>query len=422
MAFSFRLAELLASLGLNPRGMIKEICDHTGLERHQVSSVLHNKARSISLDVLSKLCRYLEDKKIDPAILPGALFVHEPGNFCALLTERHRIDVCFGVRTGGDVALVMAHDSLLNGTLLQEITGERERSGSRRLTEFHQCHVPAPPKESAKEADFRAGFDVAREHYLEFERHPADRAFVFLGSQKSCSPVEILFANAFGVEPFKRDAAKTPAERKCPFFFFYRSTDASPPSCAGGTRLSIAQKTPEPGLHYELANGKWEWCPCDHENDAALIFYVYDPAMGRVEMALSGFTGRSTVSLGTVIQGREGELWPPQAKVKGKQYGAYIVKFKFQKTEVGETPLPTTIEIVPLAGGVIEGRLARPRAAQENPEASQEKPEASKGKPKASKGKPRAAKGRPKASKGKPKAAKGKPKAAKGKPRAAKGK
>ena len=80
-------------------------------------------------------------------------------------------------------------------------------------------------------------------------------------------------------------------------------------------------------------------------------------------MALSGFTARSTVSLGQVIQDRKGELWPPQVNRRAKMYGAYIVEFKFQKKKMTTTtaagePEPTSIEIIPLAPSVIERRLA----------------------------------------------------------------
>ena len=61
MKFSFRLAELL-NHSPDPKkrpGTIKAICDFTGLDRHQVSSLLKNEAKYIPLSALAQVCDFL---------------------------------------------------------------------------------------------------------------------------------------------------------------------------------------------------------------------------------------------------------------------------------------------------------------------------------------------------------------------------
>ena len=75
MRYAFRLAELLGHTPDRRKrpGTIKSIVEHTGLDRHQVASLLKNEAKYIPLDALSRLCDYLIDHGYATADqLPGA--------------------------------------------------------------------------------------------------------------------------------------------------------------------------------------------------------------------------------------------------------------------------------------------------------------------------------------------------------------
>ena len=77
MRYAFRLAELLGHTPDRRKrpGTIKSIVEHTGLDRHQVASLLKNEAKYIPLEALSRLCDYLIDNGYASADqLPGALF------------------------------------------------------------------------------------------------------------------------------------------------------------------------------------------------------------------------------------------------------------------------------------------------------------------------------------------------------------
>ena len=130
MRYSFRLAELLGHVP-DPRkrpGTIKAVVQYTGLDRHQVASLLKNEVKYIPMDALSRLCDYLvEFGYVSADELPGSLFAVEPEHFWELLARRRRLEMCLGVRAhqGGEWpegAWVVASDSVLLGELLNGVS------------------------------------------------------------------------------------------------------------------------------------------------------------------------------------------------------------------------------------------------------------------------------------------------------------
>src|SRR5262249_45998327 len=82
MKLNFRLKEILDEHRVNRRGIIKNITDHTSLERHQVATLMANKTRYLSLDTLAQICDYLiKHHRVNPQDLPGLLFGKEPDSF-----------------------------------------------------------------------------------------------------------------------------------------------------------------------------------------------------------------------------------------------------------------------------------------------------------------------------------------------------
>src|SRR3954449_2710605 len=130
MRYSFRLAEVVGHMP-DPRkrpGTIKNICEFTGLDRHQVAALLKNEVKYVPLDALSKLCAYLIERGYAKAEeLPGRLFGVEPEHFWELIARRRRLELCLGIRQGDsketlDDAWVVASDSVLLGELLNGAT------------------------------------------------------------------------------------------------------------------------------------------------------------------------------------------------------------------------------------------------------------------------------------------------------------
>jgi hypothetical protein len=384
MRYSFRLAEVVGHVP-DPRrrpGTIKAICDHTGLDRHQVAALLKNEVKYIPLDALSKLCTYIIDRGLAKADeLPGRLFGIQPEHFWELLARRRRLDLCLGVRRGDtntlDDAWVVASDSVLLGELLNGATSLAAAPDQPPPTDEEGAVPPVPsirprpeylhqslvwsPGQAASLADCHA---MAHNVYQAFCNASGDKALVCLGSNKSNPVVETVIAAAFGCEPFiSQDGVATTSKRCCPFFLRYRDDDPQFPSCFGGVRLAKNQVANKPGIYYESSNGNWQCCPWHAtEHDAALVVYVHRESQGRMEMALGGFSGRATRLLARLLARRGDDFWPPVYEDQGIQVGAFVVKFHLEGQSTQEDALGTIDyaakeEIIPLDAKVIARRL-----------------------------------------------------------------
>ena len=394
MRYSFRLAEVVGHVP-DPRkrpGTIKNICEFTGLDRHQVASLLKNEIKYVPLDALSKLCEFLIDRGYASADeLPGRLFGVEPEHFWELLARRKRLVLCLGVRRGDadeslDDAWVVASDSVLLGELLSGVTtlggtakhrrpilppGTLDDSLPPRLRtpdpvgDPHPEHLHQTLVWSPGQADSDKVRAKARSTYESFTGTAGDKALVCLGSTKSNPMVELVLANAFGCEPFEsQDSLASSSKRSCPFFLRYRDNDPQPPSCSGGLRLAArGQASKEPGIYYETAGGEWAcvpWTPTT--SDAALVFYIHRESQGHMEMALGGFSGRATRLLARFLARRGEEFWPPVYEGQGIQIGAFVVKWPLpDEPHAAEDLLRTDLqvdgEIIRLDAEVIARRM-----------------------------------------------------------------
>jgi hypothetical protein len=383
MRYSFRLAELLGH-SPDPRrrpGTIKSIVEHTGLDRHQVAALLKNEVKYIPLMALSRLCDYLiENGYCSADSLPGALFSVEPENFWELLARRRRLELCLGVRRPDnrdslDGAWVVASDSVLLGELLNGVstlggTAKHQGVGGEKkdlripATMPHPEHLRQTIVCSPGQDTFDEVTTQAREVYEEFSDATGDRALVCLGSTKSNPVVEVILSQAFGCEAYQtQDNIDDPKQRSCPFFLRYRDDDPHPPSCAAGLKLSKDSTALKPGIYYETDDGSWDVCDWDPSTrDAAFVFYIHRESQGRLEMALAGFSGRSTRLLAKFLATRAEELWPPVYSGHGIEIGAYVVQFSFSQQDqksrdVIRTELAASSKVIPIAGSAIQRRM-----------------------------------------------------------------
>jgi len=425
MRLSFRLAEL-HNYTPDPKkrpGVIKTICDYTGLDRHQVAALLRNEVKHIPLDALSRLCDYLVEKGLAPADkLPGALFAVEAEHFWELLARRRRLELCVGVRRGDavnwpDGAWVVAADSVLMGELLSgvsnlggsallrgaayppmaasDVAAEVLAASSPALTAtpaspltgavptistsvrsevlqpklLKQSLVWSPV--SGKQVDEG---ERSRQIYNDFIDSPGDKALVCLGTTKSNPVSEYVLSSAFNLTPFEsQDEVAEPGHRGCPIYVRYRATDPHPKSSWGGLSLSRWEATEVPGIYYEQANGKWRCLPCDTKgHDAAFVFYAYRESQGWLEMALGGFSGLATRLLARTLMTRAEEFWPAEDVGAGLRIGAFVVRYTFapgeeQMLDLLRTDLVANTEITKLDPAVLLRRLNPSRAKAKRP-------------------------------------------------------
>lgn len=378
MRYAFRLAELLGHTPDRRKrpGTIKSIVEHTGLDRHQVASLLKNEAKYIPLDALSKLCGYLIDHGYATADqLPGALFSVNAENFWELLARRGDIEIVIGVRQNEpdnpESSTVVASDSVLFGELLSGVStvggaakhqtsdeGEEKPDAVPMPDRLQQTLVWSPGKISLEDARERAN-----EVFEGFTTAQGDRGIVCIGSVKSNPVVELLFADAFGCTPFvTEDDVDDVSARSCPFFLRYRDKDPKPHAASAGTQLSKNEAAPEPGFYYEKDDGTWEYAGGDGQ-DTALVFYLFREALGRLDMVLSGFSGRATRLLAKTIAIRGEEFWPPVYEEGGLQIGAFLVRYDNADAKPSRDDLlynpGGAAEILPLSREAIAKRMAR---------------------------------------------------------------
>lgn len=385
MRYAFRLAELLGHTPDRRKrpGTIKAIVEHTGLDRHQVASLLKNEAKYIPLDALSRLCDYLIDQGHATAEeLPGALFAINAENFWELLARRSDIEIVVGVRQGEGAAspenaMVVASDSVLVGELLNGIStlggiakhmGESASDDTGEVSgrpeaapmpdRIQQSLVWSPGQVSLEDARARAS-----EVFEGFGDATGDRGMICIGSVKSNPTVELLFSEAFGCTPFvTEDDVDDVSARSCPFFLRYRDNDPKPDGASAGMRLSKNEDAPNPGFYYEKDDGTWEFAG-DNGKDTALVFYLFREALGRLDMVLSGFSGRATRLLAKTLALRGEEFWPPVYEENGIQVGAYLVKYDDAEGKPNRDDLLHNTgggaKIMPLPREAIARRMAR---------------------------------------------------------------
>ena len=262
----------------------------------------------------------------------------------------------------------MASDAVLLGEVLNGVTTlggtdklARSQNQSRELPThpelLRQTLVWSPSNVTTDEAVNRA-----KAVHNEFTSSAGDKALICLGSIKSNPVVEMILADTFGATPFhSEDDIAFAKDRRCPFFLRYRDRDPHPPAASAGVRLSKSEEAKEAGIYYEQADGSWTFAG---GQDTALVFYIYRESLGRLEMVLSGFSGRATRLLARTLANRGEEFWPPVYQANYMQVGAFIVQYR-PSEEVDEpydilrTDLIGTPTVTPLPVEAIARRLER---------------------------------------------------------------
>ena len=196
-----------------------------------------------------------------------------------------------------------------------------------------------------------------------FSNSPGDKAMVCIGSVKSNPAVECMLSAAFGCEPFvSQDSVQNAMDRACPFFMKYRDFDPKPASSSAGVELSQSQKVDQPRLWYESDNGEWVRAGGSENADVAFVFYIFRESLGRLDMVLSGFTGRATRYLAKTLLTRGEAFWPPVYEQPHVQVGAYVVEYetdgiKSKSEDLLMTNVSAAAKITPMSRNAIERRL-----------------------------------------------------------------
>lgn len=356
----FQLRHLLGVGKRIPKSLLKDVATHTGLREHQVRDMLYETKKGISFQNLGQIIYYLvHHRGFDRRTVLNELFVTAPESFWSMLAYRGRIDLCIGARQDPqhfNQYVVIAADAELQASLVSGITGMRrvydsdpadgpddagweepsagefmppDGEFSPRAQVLNPLLVPSPPPGLPVDAQVRA---AAEEVYRSFTAGAKDRALVCLGSVKSNPVIELLVADCFAdARPFEsQDDVAAPADRSVPFMFRYRERrDPQPASCCGGMALAAGAPAAEPGIYFEGGDGVWKCAPHRDQEDAALVFYRYEVASGRLDVALGGFSSQATRALAAFVRNGAARLWPPSFKNERLVVGAFVLHFRF---------------------------------------------------------------------------------------------
>ncbi len=254
------------------------------------------------------------------------MFAIKPENFWELLARRKRLEICVGVRRPPDTdsaesAWVVASDAVLVGEVLNGVStlGGTAKALTTSQTPTQRAELPPHPEHLRQSLVWSPGTMTdeevrgrATDIHESFCDSDGDKALVCLGSVKSNPVVELVLSSAFGGDPYKsQDNVKKASDRTCPFFLRYRDKDPHPPALSAGLQLSQTEKADQPGIYYEQADGSWAFAGgASRGHDAALVFYIYRESLGRLEMILSGFSGRATRLLARTLAHRAEDFWP----------------------------------------------------------------------------------------------------------------
>ncbi len=361
------------------RGVIQEIAQATGLERHTIAALLRSNAKYVSLDALGRICDYLiKHKHVSPDILPAALFGKQRDGFWKMLADRTRLEFCLATRRHPewpDNDYVMANDSHLQGVLLSMVSAldvpqseQADHAAAQRV--FVDPHlVPAPCRVRARDSDNwqtrTDGQARAADIYETFRRSGDSAALITLGSVKVNGVLEVLLGDIFSATPFQtQDQVTLPRQRRCPFYFRYRAHDPTPESLCGGTQLSKREAPETPGIYYETEDGSWACCPCeDGVCDVAFVFYAYRPPVDELQLACGGFSGLATRYLAERFGSVASDFWEPQFRSSELEVGLYLVTFPLRKQDKGKIQGEANANfdqaVVRLHKDVLKRRLAK---------------------------------------------------------------
>lgn len=361
------------------------ICDATGLERHAVAALYHNKVSYVSMKTLATICDYLvEHGGVPRSEVLQRLFGLEVGDFWGMLVRPSHLRICAGIRNIDQPLArrwMMASDAMLQGKLLHKISQTALHAtpgGPARPVEddaappapaasrgqiFEQHLVMSPPYQGSRDDVI----DEARQLYESVnEYRDGEQALICLGSPKSNPVAELVYAHAFGLVAFRSADTASPGERRSPIFYVYREDGPQPESCCGGLQLpgsSPSDPLPEPGIYYENEDAQWVHCACDDEQRvSAVIFYVYRRHWGRVEVVIGGYSSQATEQLARVVPTLNTDRLRTIYSGPGLNIGAMIVEIEMERHRGDSRPTPQrhpSVNPIQLEKSVIERRVVK---------------------------------------------------------------
>lgn len=365
MEIEIRLQKLLQDCKRDRHGIVEVIAKETGLHRHTVSKLYHNRQKNPSMKVLGRLCDWLQQQGVASAALPGGLL----GAGASKLRE--------AVAAPGMVTIFLGEYRQRQAQVHVSWISRRDSTAETEMVRWLSTPVGAEPKQPmlvteyvpfraelgtmrVRRKEFQEDRDRARRMFLEMRTSLAHSSAILIGSQRVNYLVEVLVADLFGCKPFamERGAAQVP------FHVTFPRRVRAVRSCFGSTDNPPGRSGPRrEGTYYMDAAGKWVCCPwVQATEDSGIVITCYQPGANGLQLAILGFSGSATEAIARDLTRDAKQYWPPYVESRGQRIGVYICRFKFAQadTSLYSAPAhPRDMNITPIDAAILAKYLKK---------------------------------------------------------------
>jgi hypothetical protein len=356
MEVKISLRKLLTECGFDKHGVIKQIAADIGVNRHTIAKVYNSRVPTVSLDLLGRLCTWLQNHGVDPGELPGRLFSTGRTTLWEAIAHQQAAKLYMGEYHATKAPFagsrwISTRDSAVASTIIQQLSVGTETRSMWPGIEFVYVPFRYSPGEHNLDHHF-LDEDIARTRgvFTRLKANSSSGAAIIIGSQRVNYLLEFFVADLFACEPFAPSSGKPVV----PFFSVYRETDPSTPSCFGGPCNPFRQMDRVvPGVHYLNEKGRWATCPwIEGKQDSGVVISVNDHHHKAVTLAVFGFSGLATKAIGEQLVLKEHLFWPPSTELGDREVGVCICKLTYASSgrtdDMHEDADVSSCEVIPL--------------------------------------------------------------------------
>ncbi len=264
---------------------------------------------------------------------------------------------------------ISRHDSVVSSKIIHFLSSEAELRDARPSVKMLYVPFSFTPQVVRNGDGFEEDRERARQIFSSIrESRRSKLSVIMIGSQRVNYLVEYMVADVFNCEPFV-PAGGNP---KVPVYLCYRNFDHLVPSCFGGQENPLCESADiRHGTYYMDENFEWQYFEWQEgEDDSGIVIVVREADC--VELAVFGFSGRATSSIGTALLQKSEQFWPDPdtgygntVVSGGKEIGVYLCRIKIRRStgklnnRVCRRFNDDLVEIVPLSRKVLEKFLLK---------------------------------------------------------------
>jgi DNA-binding Xre family transcriptional regulator len=337
MKIEIRLQNVLKEHKLDHHGIIQQIASNpsVGVNRHTIAKFYNNSVKNVSLDALGKLCEWLSMQGVPIDKLPGELFGTRPSELWKTIAAKGKVAIYLGEyqQTESPASAwrwIARRDAAVAANFVQELSNESYTGVSPPQVRLEYVPFRWDTKiNDVTQSPLVDDIKKAKKIYSRMKAGGSHHTSILIGSQRVNYLLEFLVADLFGCTPF----SKAVKGHDVPFYLVYRDKDRKVTSCFGGEKNPHRSKNATvPGIHY-LSKKGWAICPWkENKQDAGIIIALRNPSNDVITIAVFGFSGRATDTVGKQLLLNKDRFWSSMVNVRGKEIGIYICSFELDQS------------------------------------------------------------------------------------------